>query len=441
MRISLRYIFRLSTAFLKKFKGLIALGFVIGIVFFISLRFIIPKLLNSHTKKIGITGKYYTDSLPINILSKISDGLTFVNKNQEVEPSIAEKWESSDGGKTWTFKIKDNIFWQDGEKLVSSDIKYNLSGIKVEYPDSETITFRLEDEYSPFPSVVSLPVFKRGLLGTGSWKVEKISISGSFVRELVIKNKNNEKIIYKFYPTEERSKLALKLGQVDKITEIYDEKPFDKWNNLKINKNISNDIIVTMFFNAQDKLLAEKSLRQALFYAIDKSSFPGKRALSPIPEKSWSYNPQVKPYYYNKKKAESLIDALPKELKKNLEIKLVTPPLLLPIAENIVNDWKKVGINSSVLVSSVIPNDFQAFLTLYETPKDPDQYTIWHSTQGETNISKYKNPRIDKLLEDGRTELNIETRRKIYLDFQRFLMEDLPAAFLYYPYFYTIERK
>ena len=87
-----------------------------------------------------------------------------------------------------------------------------------------------------------------------------------------------------------------------------------------------------------------------------------------------------------------------------------------------------------------VPVDYDAFLATVDIPKDPDQYSLWHSTQATTNISKYKNPRIDKLLEDGRTELDQDTRKKIYLDFQRFLVEDVPAIFLYHPIFYTISR-
>ena len=76
-----------------------------------------------------------------------------------------------------------------------------------------------------------------------------------------------------------------------------------------------------------------------------------------------------------------------------------------------------------------------------DIPKDPDQYSLWHSTQTSTNVSRLANPRIDKLLEDGRIELDQETRKKIYLDFQRFLVEEVPAVFLYHPEYYTIKRK
>lgn len=61
-------------------------------------------------------------------------------------------------------------------------------------------------------------------------------------------------------------------------------------------------------------------------------------------------------------------------------------------------------------------------------PKDPDQYILWHSDQ-VNNIVRYKNLRIDKLLEDGRSVTNINERKEIYSDFQKYLMDDLPASF------------
>ena len=80
-------------------------------------------------------------------------------------------------------------------------------------------------------------------------------------------------------------------------------------------------------------------------------------------------------------------------------------------------------------------------LAFWKVPQDPDQYFFWHSTQKQGNITGYKNVKIDKLLEDGRNTLAIEKRKKIYYDFQKVFMDDLPAVFLYYPNVYTISRK
>ena len=169
-------------------------------------------------------------------------------------------------------------------------------------------------------------------------------------------------------------------------------------------------------------------------YAINKKEIDENRAISPISEDSWAFNPQVKPYTFDAAKAKE-------DIKEGTQITLTTSPLLLPVADKISKDWNASGIITNIQVLSTIPDNYQALLAIFDIPEDPDQYSIWHSTQTSTNITKYSNPRIDKLLEDGRTEINLEERRKIYLDFQRFLVEDSPAIFLYYPTTYSISRK
>ena len=198
---------------------------------------------------------------------------------------------------------------------------------------------------------------------------------------------------------------------------------------------------VAVFFNTQDKTLAEKNRRQALSYGINKNAFGGESAISPISIDSWAYNPQVKPYDYDPVKAKSMINDYKTSAKlSNISINLKTSPILLPQAEMIANDWTKEGVTVNVQTASQIPSDYQAFLAIFDIPDDPDQYSIWHSTQLATNITHYQDPRIDKLLEDGRSEISFEARKKIYMDFQRFLVEDSPAAFLYYPTTYSISR-
>ena len=439
MSRKLRYYTRLTYAFLSRFKGLLIIGFLIGLAIFFVSAYLIPRYFGFQKIRIGVTGRFTIDNLPDEITHQISSGLTYINNNGEIEPAIASNWYTHDKGKTWTFEINEGATWQNSENITSSDIKYTFSDVTVSYPNDNTIEFKLNDEYAPFPYVVSRPVFKSGLLGTSDWNVTDIKLNGNFIQELSIKNGKSIKI-YKFYPTEESTKMALKLGSIDQIAQVYDPAPFQNWNTLKIEESESTYNIVTLFFNTQDKYLSEKSLRQALYYAIQKDDYKDQRAAGPIPPLSWAYNPQIKTYDYNPERAKELVGDLPEELKTDLNIQLVTTPSLLAVAEKIVQDWKNVGIESHLLVSSTIPTEFQVFLAIFDPPTDPDQYSTWHSTQTSTNISRYKNPRIDKLLEDGRIALDMEERRKIYLDFQRFLLEDVPAAFLYYPRVFKISR-
>ena len=441
MNLRFRYLIRLSWEFLYRFRGILLAGVLLGISLFFLIRFLFPIFFSGTTKRIGVTGRYRTDGLPDEILSKISTGLTLIGNSLEVESGIAKIWESPDKGRTWYFYLKDGIKWQDGKEVTSKDISYNFSDVSIERPDEKTLVFKLKDEYSPFPTIVSSPVFKRGLMGLGEWTVNKITLSGGFVQSLTLKNSKRDRLIYKFYPTEERTKLAFRLGQVDFLEDIYNPEPLNSWNTININAQIDKTRVATIFFNTKDKFLSDKSLRQALAYAIEKNSFEKNRAVSPISPLSWAYNPQVKPYNFYPKKAKEMISELPNEIKNDLKINLQTPSILLPVAEKIVANWKDIGVNSDLVVSSTTPQDFQAYLAILDIPADPDQYSIWHSTQGSTNISKFSSPRIDKLLEDGRAELDMEERKKIYLDFQRYLIEDSPAIFLYHPIIYEVERK
>ena len=152
--LNLRYIVRLIAAFFSRFKTLILISGCIGVAFFFILKFLIPSLTESQTLRIGMTGRFTLSGLPNSILTMISNGLTKLDANGNVEPSMASSWETPDKGKTWIFTLKDNLTWQDGKKVVSSGINYQFSDLTIERPDAKTIIFKLQNPYSAFPSVV-----------------------------------------------------------------------------------------------------------------------------------------------------------------------------------------------------------------------------------------------------------------------------------------------
>ena len=81
--------------------------------------------------------------------------------------------------------------------------------------------------------------------------------------------------------------------------------------------------------------------------------------------------------------------------------------------------------------------DFDVVVLGWSLSLDPDQYNIWHSSQqgpGQFNFLGYSNQRVDKLLEIGRKELDINKREKIYHEFSRHLLEDSPIVYLYAGY-------
>lgn len=437
---NLRYISRLIWAFLTRFKAIIGIGIILGIIIFLIIDLVFPVFLSSETQRIGVAGRFNVNTLPVNILSKISSGLTKLDEAGNVKPDLAESWSTPDNGKTWIFKLRKDVLWQDGTYLVSKDVNYQFSDATIEHPDAQTVVFGLQNPYSAFPTVVVKPIFKAGLLGTNEWKVKHLNIVSDFVNQITLEDKNKNKIIYKFYPNEENVKLAFQLGQIDSVVELFDPSPLDKWPKAKVITNTNKGEFVAVFFNTTDKLLADKTLRQALSYATKKDNLGEERAIGPVSSTSWAFNPQVKQYNYDPAKAKTMIDSLSTEMKSDLNITLTTSPLLLSKAELIQKDWEAVGIKAKVQVVSNIPSNYQAMVAIFDVPDDPDQYSMWHSTQTQTNITHYSNPRIDKLLEDGRISLDPMQRKQIYYDFQRFLLEDAPTLFLYYPTIYTINR-
>ena len=116
-----------------------------------------------------------------------------------------------------------------------------------------------------------------------------------------------------------------------------------------------------------------------------------------------------------------------------------TLPDFLDIAQGLKNQLKSEGIELVIQVVTSTPTNYQLYLGNLTVPLDPDQYQSWHSTQN-TNITKINDKKLDKFLEDGRTILDQKQRRQLYLDFQKTILEELPALFLYYPKIYHVSR-
>src|SRR5690606_16804395 len=149
---------------------------------------------------------------------------------------------------------------------------------------------------------------------------------------------------------------------------------------------------------------------QGLAYAIQDKSFGKPRTISTIPQTNWAHNAQVKTYDYDIERANQFLE--PDKRSEPMKLTLTTFNELLPVAEKIAQDWLEVGVQTEISVVNSIPETFDALLATQEVPSDPDQYALWHSTQGGSRLN-YQNPKIDKLLEDGRKVVDQDERKTI----------------------------
>ena len=133
------------TGFIQKHKRLLLLGLFLGVVLSILIIWILPILPKPiRSKRIAVIGQFNKSQLPIEIKSKISQGLTTILEDGSPAPMLAQDWKVSPDGKKYTFVLRDEIFWQDGTKIVTDDINYNFTDVNIEKPNSNTIIFNLK---------------------------------------------------------------------------------------------------------------------------------------------------------------------------------------------------------------------------------------------------------------------------------------------------------
>lgn len=441
----------LIKAYVKRWGKNIILYFGAGLFIFfivnIALSYSIMRLPFVAKETIGMVGPYTTDDLPQEILSKISKGLTKTEKDGSIKPDIAEKWKIAPNGKAYAFYLRKNVRFSDGTALTSDNINYDFKDVSVIRPDKYTIVFNLKDNYSPFLTTVSRPIFKKGFVGIGDYKVKKIKLNGNFVEsiELYLERGHKALIYQLFYPTAVSLKTAFSLGEVSKITNLPDlnfkNTSFNSFKNAKAQKKVNYNKLVTLFFNTKDSMLSSKTLREGLWYTMPDNFSQGERNPIPLSHFSYASSEGVNTYQQDLEHAKLLIDKSETAAENSrITLTIDTLPKYEETAKIIASIWKKLNIDTKIKVVKEVPQSFQIFLGEFNLSSDPDQYALWHSS-AVNNITHYDNKRIDKLLEDGRKELDVEKRKIIYADFQKYIFADPPASFLFFPYYYEVSVK
>lgn len=435
------------TGFFSKYKRLLIASFLLAMGIGVILLGILPHLPKPKQEiYAGIVGKYNVSQVPPQLEPFLGIGLTRMDDKNTPAPGLAAKWDVLDDGKTYRFYLKPNLVWSNGQPLKIDDLNLNISSITVNRTQPNIIEFKLPDAFAPFPSLLDKPIIKDGYLTTGPNTIKDVQTAGPYLASMTLESET-QMSHYQFFDTMPQAVTAFKLGAIDQLLGLTEKPDLDGWRNAQVTKEPDFSKYVAIFFNYQDQVVGSrnqdgsknqdnKKIRQALAYAINDKTFGQPRALSPLSPLSWAYNQTVKDYGYDLNRAKSLLSGI----KVNgMTLELSVTPDLLNIADSIKKDWAQLGINTDIKVISARPNNFQVLLMTEDIPNDPDQYTMWHSTQN-TNFVRFYDEKTDKALEDGRRTIDTEKRKRIYFDFQRFLLEEAPAIFLYYPLEYTVTR-
>jgi len=327
-RVALRKIFYLPRVSTKQEMRLLVLLGAIVIVTGITL---VSHLYVRMTIPIPTVGGLYTEGMlgdphtinPIyvsrdtdrDISRLIFSGLLAYNENGVIQPDLAEKFEISPDGKTYTVTLKKDIVWHDGEPITVDDVIFTIhtiqnsqfrsplrsdwQGVSVEKVDDSTIRFSLRAPYGPFVENLTVgiipqhvwqnvspeqaPLHEANLrpVGSGPYQFDQLKQNkdGSISWYQIIRNDHYhrsgpyiQKIVFQFFKTEDDMFSAWRRGLIDgyggvsplHTTEINPEK--------SLLLSVSMPRVFGIFFNPKRaSALEDINIRQAITYAVNRN--------------------------------------------------------------------------------------------------------------------------------------------------------------------------
>jgi peptide/nickel transport system substrate-binding protein len=154
----------------------------------------------------------------------------------------------------------------------------------------------------------------------------------------------------------------------------------------------------------------------------------------------WAIQPdQFDEYTYNPEKARRLLTDAGYPNGFEFEIVAAQRYNFDKVAQVIQAQLAEVGVTAKInivewgiFISKWRESDFDSFISMNSGSIDPDiQFNRTFRTGGSTNVFLYSNTEVDELLDSGRSESDLNSRRLIYEELQKKLVEDSPMIFLY----------
>ena len=393
-------------------------------------RFINPVLAQSDTDR--------------DLVTLIYTGLLRYDAHGLAKPALAETYEISEDGLEYLVKLKDKIYWQDGEAITADDVIFTVSlaknpqllsprranweGVDAEKVDERAVKFILKKPYAPFLENLTLGIMPKHIwepiplsqyslvglntnpIGAGPYKIKTANKSsvGSISSIRLVSNKyfvfgepHIKNLELYFYQSEETIVAALKNKNIDSaggLSPKFMDQIINSAAGPEINiKSISLQRIIALFLNQSlKKEFASIDVRRALDAAIDKNLLVktilvgyGEVINGPLPESVFDgaeAPPKINTY------KPVLAQCLVSKQKNPVSFTLTTAqtPELVDAAQLLKEMLVKVGIevtiktfNLSDLEPLVIgPRRYEAFLYGEEViGQTPDPFAFWHSSQ------------------------------------------------------------
>jgi peptide/nickel transport system substrate-binding protein len=438
------------------------------------------------------------------VVTQIHDPLIQGDENFVFQPILAETMpEISADGLKYTFKIRQGVKFHDGVELTSEDVKYTYewtmnpenaainatyfaSVDSVEAPDPYTVIVNLKHPNAAFFAQVAnrfiVPAkyhasigeaeYKAKPIGTGPFKLKEwraaefteLEANPDYFRGAPYLAGFREEIV------PEASVRAIGLETGEAHSAVWPLSPED---NVRLSEDpnfkvyVTSSLAVNHFpLNNTHPVLSDKSVRQAMMYAIDRQTvvdeiFVGTAQVATAnlsPALAEFYNAEVPTYPYDPAKAAELLDAAGWVLngdtrEKNGQKLAFTITTITgdqtrrPEAELVQQYLNEAGFAVELqeapvatILEKLRAGEMDASLfnwTYGGDDADPDATSTLRS-DGTSNFSQWSNPRVDELLDLGLTEIDPVKRAEHYKEIQAIVAEEVPFIFMMFWNWYNI---
>ncbi|HEY4526265.1 MAG: hypothetical protein A2854_01460 [Parcubacteria group bacterium RIFCSPHIGHO2_01_FULL_56_18] len=344
---------------------------------------------------------------------------------------------------------------------------------------------KVSAEEFPFSTLNTHPI------GSGPYKVSKIAedATGAPLQyDLVSFNKYAlgtpylKRISFIFFPNTEALIKGLNEGTVDAAAGLSPEDMNGvKRDDISI-AQVTLPRVFGIFFNqSRSAVLSEVAVRRALDTAVDKdqivkSVLTGRGSIlnGPIPPGLLDNRAPARPQAVTDitssatstqaarlQSAKSILENggwvfdsgsnVWKKSDKTLSFTIATAdqPELIATARAVVADWQALGVQvtlqiypiSELNTNIIRTRNYDALLFGEVVGPELDLYAFWHSSQRNDpglNLAMYANQKTDAILSEARTTTNESTRNNLYREFEKTIIAEVPAVFLYAPDFLYI---
>lgn len=434
----------------------------------------------------------FYDSGSYQLAFQASEFLCVTEPDLTLRPVLAESWSTNEDGSVWTFKLRRGVKFHSGKPFTADDVvatfdrlsdsagtsnalsvfKGLLSKGGTRKIDDHTVAFHLDAPNGSFPYSVSIDNYNALILpadykgdyektfdGTGPFRLEsyKPKIGASFLRNPDYWGEKAlpDRLEFKFYGDVQPRILALQGGEVD----ILDAIPLDASRAVAANPDIT---ILRVASTAHRQLhmrcdtapFTDKRVRQALALSIDRNKLvdglcrgmaaPGND--SPFAPGFPVTDTSVPQRKQDIAKARQLLSEA--GLADGFDITLTTLRYadIPAYAQLFQNFAREIGVRVSLNIEdqdkyygkAVFGQsdwlDSPLGITDYAHRSVPDVFlkSPLVST-GPWNAAHFKNPAYDGLVADYLKALDLSAKRSAASGIQKFLLDEVPIIFSYFP--------